>query len=398
MTDRDIRTTLVHAGRGPQYRANTVSPPVHRASTFVFDSLAEMEAASKIPYRGVFYGRNGTPTSVAFEDAVAELYHAHGAVAAASGVAAIMGVLTGLLNTGEHVLIPDSVYDIVRRSADGMLARMGIAYEYYDPACGARIEALIRPNTRLIYLEAPGSGTFDMQDIPAIVGVAQRRGIRTAMDNTWATPVFCQPLRLGVDAVIEAGTKYMVGHSDAMLGVVAANEATYAPIRQAIRDFGAVVGTEEANLGLRGLRTMEVRLQRHYAAAMEVAAWLEGRPGVRRVLHPGLPSFPGHALWKRDFTGACGLFSIELDTADPSVAARFVDGLKLFKIGFSWGGFESLVLPAHPERRKVAVWAGGPVVRLHIGLEAVEDLKADLAQSLAAMHGGAGKAARGPAG
>lgn len=377
-----MKTTLVHAGRGPQYRANTVNPPVHRASTFLFDTLADMDAASKIPFRGVFYGRNGTPTSVAFEDAMAKISNAHGAIATSSGVSAIMGVMLGLLNSGDHVLIPDSVYDIVRRSADGMLSRMNIAYEYYDPLIGAGIEAFIRPNTRLIYLESPGSGTFEIQDVPAIVAVAKARGIRTAIDNTWATPVFFRPLDLGVDVVVEAGTKYIVGHSDAMLGVVATNEATYGPIRQAIRDFGAVVGTEEANLGLRGLRTMEVRLQRHFAAGLEIATWLEGKPGVARVMHPALPSFPGHALWNRDFSGASGLFSIELANHDPAVMTRFVDSLKLFKIGFSWGGFESLVLPAHPEKRKVAVWTGGPVVRFHIGLEAVEDLKADLAAVL----------------
>lgn len=384
MTDdtRDIRTLLIQSGRGPQYRANTVNPPVYRASTFVFDTLAEMDEASKTPYRGVFYGRNGTPTSVAFEDAVAKISNAHGAIATASGVSAIMGVMLGLLNAGDHVLIPDSVYDIVRRSADGMLSRIGIEYQYYDPVIGAGIEALIKPNTRLIYMESPGSGTFEIQDVPAIVAVARKRGIKTAIDNTWATPVFFRPLDLGVDAVIEAGTKYMVGHSDAMLGVVAANAATYAPIRQAIRDFGAVVGTEEANLGLRGLRTMEVRLQRHYASALEIAAWLEGQPGIKRVFYPGLPSFPGYALWKRDFTGASGLFSVELASRDHGAMTRFVDGLEMFKIGFSWGGFESLVLPAHPERRKVAVWEGGPVVRFHIGLEAVADLKADLARAL----------------
>ncbi len=378
----DIRTTLVHAGRGPQYRANTVNPPVHRASTFLFDTLAEMDEAAKTPYRGGFYGRNGTPTSVAFEDVMAEISNAHGAIATASGVSAIMGVMLGLLNSGDHVLIPDSVYDIVRRSADGMLSRMGITYDYYDPVIGAGIEDLLKPNTRLIYMESPGSGTFEVQDVPAIVKVAQARGIRTAIDNTWATPVFFRPLDLGVDAVIEAGTKYIVGHSDAMLGVVAANEASYGPIRQAIRDFGAVIGTEEANLGLRGLRTMELRLQRHFASALHVAEWLQGKPGIARVLHPALPSFPGHSLWKRDFTGASGLFSVELENRDPAVMRRFVDSLSLFKIGFSWGGFESLVLPAHPERRKVAVWKGGPVVRFHIGLEAVEDLETDLAAAL----------------
>lgn len=381
-TNSNVSTRLVHAGRGMSYVAHSVNPPVYRASTFVFNSMAEMEAASQKPFRGSFYGRNGTPTTVAFEDAMAELEGAHGAIATSSGVSAIMGVFFGLLKSGEHVLIPDSVYDIVRRSSERLLKKLDIEYEYYDPALDADIEALIKENTRLIYMESPGSGTFDVQDVPAIVAVAKKHGIRTAIDNTWATPLLFRPLDLGVDAVVEACTKYVVGHSDAMLGLVATNSECFLPIRQAIQDMGACAGTEEVNLGLRGLRTMEVRLQRHQESALTVARWFESRPEVERVLYPALESFPGHAVWKRDFGGASGLFSVELKPVAEERLHAMIDGLKLFKLGYSWGGFESLVLPAHPEKRQVAKWSGGPVVRFHVGLEQPDDLIADLAQAL----------------
>lgn len=377
----DVRTRLIHAGRGPDYVAHSVSPPVYRASTFVFESMADMAAAAQKPFRGGFYGRNGTPTTVAFEDAIAELEGAYGAVATSSGVSAIMGVFLGLLKAGDHVLIPDSVYDIVRRSSSRLLSKLNIDYEYYDPALDAGVAGLIRENTRLIYMESPGSGTFEIQDVPAIVAVAKARGIHTAIDNTWATPLYFRPLDLGVDAVVEAGTKYLVGHSDAMLGVIATAESCHLPIRQAIQDIGACAGTEEVNLGLRGLRTLEVRLERHRASALQVARWLEGRPEVRRVLHPGLESFPGHAIWKRDFRGSSGLFSVEFEPVAEARLHAMIDGLELFGLGYSWGGFESLVLPAHPEKREVAVWKGGPVVRFHIGLEAPDDLIADLARA-----------------
>lgn len=381
-SDTGRSTRLVHAGRGMDYVAHSVSPPVYRASTFVFDSMADMAAASRTPFRGGFYGRNGTPTTVAFEDAMAELEGAYGAVATSSGVSAIMGVFLGLLKSGDHVLIPDSVYDIVRRSSERLLAKLNIEYEYYDPALDAGIEALIRDNTRLIYMESPGSGTFDIQDVPGIVAVAKRRGIRTAIDNTWATPLLFRPLDLGVDAVVEACTKYVVGHSDAMLGLVATNEECYLPVRHAIQDMGACAGTEEVNLGLRGLRTIEVRLARHQESALAVARWFAGQPCVARVLHPALEDFPGHAVWKRDFSGASGLFSVEFKPVAEERLHAMIDGLKLFKLGYSWGGFESLVLPAHPEKRLVATWSGGPVVRFHVGLEAVDDLIRDLSQAL----------------
>ncbi|MDR5652564.1 cystathionine beta-lyase [Ruixingdingia sedimenti] len=376
--DHGIATRLTQLGRDLDGSGVSVNPPVYRASTFVFSSLAELDEAWKTPFSGRLYGRNGTPTSAAFETAVADISGAHAAVACASGVAGIMAVFLAFLNSGDHVLIPDSVYDIARRCAERTLRRMGIEITYYDPAIGAGVEALVQPNTKLIYMESPGSGTFDMQDVPAIVAVAQKHGLRTALDNTWATPLFFRPLTLGVDAVIEAATKYIVGHSDAMLGVVACNEAAYLPVRMAVQDMGAVAGTEEINLGLRGLRTLETRLARHQASALKVAEWLQGQEGVRQVLYPALPGAPGHEIWKRDFSGASGLMSFELPPLADGALEAMVSGMAHFKLGYSWGGFESLILPAHPENRKVAVWKGGPVVRIHIGLEDVDDLIADL--------------------
>jgi cystathionine beta-lyase len=350
----------------------------------LFDTLSAFEAASTRPFDGAFYGRVGTPTTFAFEQAMAELEGGFRSIATSSGIAAISAVLLGFLDCGDHLLIADSVYEPVRRFCNRMLARMGIETTYYNPSVGRDIEALVKPNTKVIYIESPGSGTFEVQDIPAIVAVAKARGIRTAVDNTWATPLLLRPLDLGVDVSIQSATKYIVGHSDAMLGVVTSNTDCYEAVRRSTQDLGACAGSEECNLGLRGLRTLEVRLRRHEASALELAHWLEKHGGVRRVLHPALPSFPGHEIWNRDFAGSCGLFSIELASRGADAARCFVDALKMFRIGFSWGGFESLVLPMHPDKsRTLPLWRHcGPLMRLQIGLEDVGDLKADLAQAL----------------
>ncbi len=376
---------LVRAGRNIHTSGSSVNPPVVRASTFVFNTLDDFHKAAAKPFDGPFYGRIGTPVTLAFEKAVAALEGGDSAIATSSGLAAITGVFMAFLNKGDHVLVPDSVYDPVRRLCSRTLSRMGIETIYYDPTIGAGIEALIRPETRLIYMESPGSGTFEVQDVPAIVRVAKTRGIRTAIDSTWATPLFFKPAKLGVDATIQAATKYIVGHSDAMLGVVTTVGDAFLPVRVALQDTGACAGSEEANLGLRGLRTMAVRLRHHQASGLRVAAWLAARPEVARVLHPGLPGAPGYDLWRRDFTGACGLFSFEFKPLVEGALEAFVDGLDYFKIGFSWGGYESLVLPAHPERsRLVKPWDGkGPLVRLHVGLEDIDDLIADLDAGMA---------------
>lgn len=379
-----IGSRLASVGRSHGASAIPVNPPVVRASTFLFETLADFEEASRHPFDGAFYGRVGTPTTFAFEQAIAGLEGGFRSIAASSGVAAISATLLAFHDKGDHVLVVDTVYDPVRRFCNRMLTRLGIETTFYDPSLGTDIADLIRPNTRLIYMESPGSGTLEVQDIQAIVAAAKAAGVRTAIDNTWATPLFFRPIEHGIDVSIHSGTKYIVGHSDAMLGVVTTNAETYDAVRRATQDLGACAGSEECNLGLRGLRTLEVRLARHSASALELAQWLEGHAQVARVLHPALPSFPGHAFWKRDFRGASGLFSIELASSDPDAARSFIDALTMFRIGFSWGGYESLVLPMHPEKsRTLPLWNDcGPIVRLQIGLEDATDLKADLAQAL----------------
>lgn len=383
-----LDSLLVKVGREHGKSAIAVNPAVHRASTFLFETLADFETAATTPFDGPFYGRVGTPTTFAFEQAVCALEGGHRTIATASGVAAISAALLAFLDRGDHVLVVDTVYEPVRRFCTRMLTRLGIETTFYDPAMGADIASLIRPETRVIYLESPGSGTFDIQDIPAIVAVARERGLRTIIDNTWATPVFLRPLALGIDVSVQSATKYIVGHSDAMLGTVTTTAETYDAVRRATQDLGACAGSEECNLGLRGLRTLGVRLRHHEASALTLATWLETRPEVARVLHPALASFAGHELWKRDFSGSCGLFAMELQPCDPQSVREMVDGLRHFGIGFSWGGYESLILPVHPEKsRQVMKWDGkGPVLRLHVGLEAIEDLQADLADGLARLR------------
>ncbi|ARO13417.1 cystathionine beta-lyase [Ketogulonicigenium robustum] len=378
-------TLLVNTGRPHGAGIHGVNPPIVRASTFVFDTLTAFEDASKTPFDVPFYGRVGTPTTFAFEAAMAELEGGHRAIATSSGVSAISAVLLGFMADGGHLLVVDTVYEPVRRFCTRMLARMGVETTFYDPAIGAEIADLIRDDTRLIYMESPGSGTFDVLDVPAIVAAAKARAVPTAIDNTWATPLFFRPLEHGVDVSIHAATKYIVGHSDAMLGVITTNAAVHDAVRRATQDLGACAGIEEVNLGLRGLRTLDVRLRRHAASAMQLAQWLQAQPGVARVLHPALPDCPGHAFWARDFDGAAGLFSVEL-TGGADAARQFIDALQLFRIGFSWGGFESLVLPVHLENRALPRWANtGALVRLQVGLEDPDDLQRDLAQALAVI-------------
>lgn len=385
---KGIGSRLANIGRPHGAGITSVNPPLVRASTFVFNSLAEFETASKTPFDVPFYGRVGTPTTFAFEEAMADLEGGHRSIATSSGVAAIGAVLLAFLDRGDHLLVVDTVYEPVRRFCSRMLARMGIETTFYDPAIGAGIADLIRPETKLIYLESPGSGTFEVQDVAAIVGVARQAGLRTAIDNTWATPLFFRPLEHGIDVSIHAATKYIVGHSDAMLGVITTNAETYDAVRRSAQDLGACAGIEECNLGLRGLRTLEVRMKRHEASGLALAHWLVEQPQIARVLHPALESCPGHAFWKRDFDGAAGLFSVELASRDPDAKRAFIDALTMFRIGFSWGGYESLVLPMHPESRSLERWQElGPVVRLQIGLEDPADLRADLEPALARIPG-----------
>jgi len=380
-------TLLTHAGRSPETQHGAVNPPVYHASTILHPTVAALEAAQKNRYNQVTYGRFGTPTTYAFEEAVAAVEGGYRAIAFGSGAAACYAALLAFLKAGDHVLIPDSVYGPIRAFANGFLQRFGASATFYDPLIGAGIADLVQPETRAIYLESPGSHTFEVQDVPAIVAVAKAKGLVTIIDNTWAAPLFFKPLALGADVEVIAATKYIVGHSDAMMGIAVCTEASFMRVREMATLLGTHAAPDDCYLALRGLRTAGVRLRQHEAQGLALARYLSGRPEVARVLHPALPSCPGHEFWQRDFTGASGLFSVVLrhDIAKPAIDAM-LDGMELFGMGASWGGFESLMLPGHPERlRTVRPWQDGPVLRIHAGLEDQGDLIADLERGFARM-------------
>jgi cysteine-S-conjugate beta-lyase len=385
------RTRLVHAGRDPSQQHGFVNAPIYRGSTVLYPS------ADDFMHRRAHYtyGTKGTPTTEALENAWTALAGAAGTVLAPSGLAAVTLALMSCLKAGDHLLVPDSVYRPTRQFCDSVLKTFGVETTYYDPTLGAGIEELWRPNTAAVFTEAPGSQSFEMQDVPAIAEVAHRHGALVLMDNTWATPLFFPPHERGVDLAIEAGTKYLSGNSDLLLGIVSANQRTWPALRRTFEAFSMCAGPEDVFLALRGLRTMALRLKEHEAQALEMAHWLERRPEVARVLHPGLESDPGHAIWKRDFKGSSGLFSIVLEPAPKAALAAMLDGLELFGIGASWGGFESLAIPFDCAAYRTATrWSPpGPAVRLHIGLEDLDDLKADLDAGFARLRREAAKAA-----
>ena len=378
-------TRLIQAGRRKAYTQGIVSPPVWRASTILFDSVADLEAAK--PEDGtLYYGRQGTPTIWAFAEALTELEPgAAGTRLFGSGVAAIAVALMSVLGPGDELLMVDSAYGPTRLFCDDVLKRWGIETVYYDPRVGEGIAALIGERTRAIFLESPGSLTFEVQDVKAICALARARGITTLLDNTWATPLMFPAIQAGVDLTILSCTKYIVGHADAMLGSVTAAPDHWPRLQKTSRAFGQQAAPDDVFLGARGLRTLAVRLRQHQQNALKVARWLKSQPQVSRVLHPALPDCPGHEYWARDFLGATGLFSFELRGGSSGDRARLIDGLDHFGIGYSWGGFESLALPGDPQRlRSAAPWTGaGPLVRLHIGLEDPDDLIEDLARALA---------------
>lgn len=373
---RHSATTAVHAGRDPSAFHGFVNVPVFRGSTVLYPTLAALQANTQ-PYT---YGRRGTPTVRALEEALAELEGGAATKLFPSGYQAVATALLAFVDSGDHILMVDSVYQPTRQFCDGMLKRLGVETEYYDPLAGAEIARLFRPNTRLVFTESPGSQTFEVQDIPAIAKAARERDIRVLMDNTWATPLFFKPFAHGVDVAIHAATKYIVGHADAMLGAVTSSPGAAAQVERAAGLLGACPGSEETYLGARGLRTLEVRLLRHQETGLRLARWLAGRPEVERVLHPALESDPGHAIWRRDFTGASGLFSIILKPASHVALAAFLDGLELFGMGYSWGGYESLIIPFDCRSYRTATrWSpAGPALRIHAGLEDAGDLIADL--------------------
>lgn len=391
----DPATRLVSAGRRPEWTrlpdqpGAMVSPPVWRASTMLFDDVAHLRAAGGDTHHRLFYGRKGTPTAWALADALTAMEPgAAGTMLYPSGVAAIAGALLALLRPGDQLLMVDSAYDPSRGMCEGLLADFGIETVYYDPLIGGGIADLITDRTAAIFLESPGSLTFEVQDVPAIVAAAKARDIPTLIDNSWATPLLFPALEMGVDIAILACTKYIVGHSDVMMGSVTANARWWPRIRARAWGLGQVVSPDDAALALRSLRTLAVRLERHQASALRVAQWLAARPEVARVLHPALPDCPGHAQWARDFRGSSGLFSFVLAGGGEAARTALIDALRLFGIGYSWGGFESLALPVDPARYRTArPWqAEGPLVRLHIGLEAPGDLIADLEAGLAAWR------------
>jgi cystathionine beta-lyase len=378
-------TRLVTGGRDPATNHGFVNPPVYHASTVLYPT-AEDFRARRSRYR---YGRHGTPTSEALETALRELEgeQCAGVTLAPSGLAAISVALLSVLKAGDHVLVTDSVYLPTRKFCDSILNRYGVTTSYYDPLIGAGISALIKPNTRAVFVEAPGSLSFEMQDIPAIAAAAHAKNALVLMDNTWASPLYFRAFEKGVDLSIQAGTKYIGGHSDIMLGTVSANTAAWDRLNDTSHALGLCVGPDDVYLGQRGLRTMGVRLAHQQQSGLKVARWLQQRPEVLRVLHPALESDPGHAIWRRDFLGASSLFSMVLKPTREAAVDTFLNELKLFGMGASWGGYESLATPFDcASFRTATTWApGGPCVRFHIGLEDVEDLTGDLERGFAAL-------------
>jgi cysteine-S-conjugate beta-lyase len=378
-------TTIVTGGRDPASYHGFVNPPVYHASTVLYPS-AEDFVAHRARYQ---YGRRGTPTTEALELALQELEgpRCAGVALLPSGLAAVSAALLSVLKAGDNLLVTDSAYGPTRAFCDQMLSRLGVTTTYYDPLIGGGIAKLFQPDTRAVFLESPGSLSFEIQDVAAIAEAAHGEGALVLMDNTWATPLYFRALDFGVDLSIQAGTKYIGGHSDVMLGTVSANSANAAALKHTVGLNGWCVGPDDMYLGQRGLRTLAVRLDRHNRSGVAVARWLEQRPEVLRLLHPAFASHPGHALWKRDFTGASGLFSIVLKPVPQKAVYAFLDTLELFGIGPSWGGYESLAIPFDCSKVRTAThWApGGPAVRFHIGLEAVDDLLADLERGFAAL-------------
>ncbi len=386
-------TDVVGAGRSISRRIPVVNPPVTRASSVLFgsveDALAEGPRSAAGERHRSTYATAGTETTYALMDAIADLEgrpHACRAALMPSGLAAISTALLAYTRPGDHVLMADSVYGPARTFANTLLARFGVRTTYFDPGlCADELAEHLEPDTRVIYLESPGSYTFEIQDVPAICRMAREREILTMIDNTWASPVLARPFDWGVDISLLALTKYWGGHADLLMGAVVVREALWRPLWDAVRQLGVCVGGDDAWLTLRGMRTLEVRVRRHEQTALTVARWLETRPEVARVLHPGLPSHPDHALFKRDFLGSNGLFGVELKPVSEAAVRALCNGRRHFSIGYSWGGFESLIMPASGLPRTVAAWQGGPLVRLHCGLETAEDLIADLAEGLEAM-------------
>jgi cystathionine beta-lyase len=382
-------TLLATLATAPDKHRGVVNMPVYRASTILFSTLAEFENADRGHCAYGSYGRYGTPATEALEASIAQLEGAKHAIVTSCGASAVALVLTSLLSAGDHLLMVDSVYGPTRRLCDYELKRFGIETTYYDPAIGAGIASLIRDNTKMVFVESPGSLTFEVQDVPAIAKSAHARGVTVVGDNTWGTPLYYRPFELGMDISIHSATKYISGHSDMLMGTVACNDEHYPALLRNFRVTGACPSGDSVYLAMRGLRTMAVRLKQQHEAAMQVAQWLKARPEVESVLYPALPGAPGHELWKRDFSGACGLFAFVLKQNPPHDSlAAMLDHMQLFGMGYSWGGYESLITPITLGKMRTATQLpySGKLLRIHIGLEHVDDLIADLSHGFDRMN------------
>ena len=381
-------TLLTHGGRDPASHFGFVNTPVFRGSTVLFPDLDTIENRTQ-PY---FYGRTGNPSTASVEEVISELEGAAGTRLAPSGLSAIATAILSVVGAGDDILVSDSAYEPTRNFSNTVLKRMGVTTRYYDPRIGAGIADLIAPNTKAIFTESPGSLTFEIQDLPSIAEAAHAAGAKVLIDNSWATPLYHRPLELGADIVIHAGTKMFVGHSDAMSGTISANEATFPAVADTVRAMGVCAAPDDAYLIARGLRTLSVRMAEHQRRALDIASWLQGQDGVRAVLHPALPDHPDNAVFTRDFTGAGSLFGFMLEPAPRAAIAALVDNMQLFGMGYSWGGYESLILSVTPGRIRTAVpWPEqGNLFRVHIGFEDVDDLKADLAEAISRYRAAAG--------
>jgi cystathionine beta-lyase len=380
-------TLLTHVARDPAKYQGMVNTPVYRTSTVIYPDLASYEARGGDDYKKVRYGLYGTPTTFALEEAIAQMEGGHAAVVVPSGLAAIAAPLCAFVKNGDHLLVVDSVYGPTRTFCERHLKPNGVDVQYYDPLIGAGIERLFKPSTKAVFCESPGSLTFEMQDIPAIAAVAHARGLPVLADTTWGTPYFFRPFEHGIDVSIHAGTKYINGHSDVLLGAIVTNERCWKTVRKTVAEYGYCVSPDDCYMALRGFRTIGVRMKHQMAGALTVARWLKSRPEVKRVIYPALEGDAGHALWQRDFEGAASLFSLILNPVGKRAVTAFIDALELFGIGSSWGGFESLAIVARVEGNRTAtVWnPGGPLIRLHIGLEDPDDLIADLERGFTAL-------------
>jgi len=382
------KTKLVTAGRNKKWTNGVVNPPVQRASTVVFNTVAEKNnAAVNRTNKTLFYGRRGTNTHFAFQEAMNEIEGGVGCALYPCGAAAISNTILSLVESGDHILVVDTCYEPTRDFCDKILAKFGVETTYYDPLIGEGIRSLIKPNTKLLFTESPGSITMEVQDVPALAAIAHEHDIIVVLDNTWGAGINFSPFEHGVDISVQAATKYIIGHSDVMLGTAVSNEKYWPQLREQSYLMGQYVSPDDVYMALRGLRTLDVRLRQHAESSLKIAQWLATRPEVDHVRHPALPSCPGHEIFKRDFTGGNGLFSFVLKTSCPAATTALLDGMKHFSMGYSWGGFESLILPNEPKSFNSLRTVSNPkfegtLLRLHIGLEDVEDLIADLEAGL----------------